>query len=505
MRNGTIKIALTLGVASISALVGCSDGGGESTGGGGSGGSTTSSMTGGDGGTGGESTGGTGGQGTGGSGGSTGIECGPGATLCGDTCTVTEFDPANCGACGVACEAQQWCSEGQCVSDCGSGALALCGELCVDLQTDAANCGACGESCSGIDVCVAGQCTTPVAPSAVYTMTNDPSGNQILSFLRGADGSLSPSGTLTPTGGKGTGAGLGNQHGLVFDAASSRFFAVNAGDHTISMLELDTDGKLLPLSTVASGGERPISVTVSGNTVYALNAGIAANGTMANITGFEIMGDTLAPIAGATRPLSAANPNPAQIQFSPDGARLVVTEKGTNMLDTYVVTGGVADGPMSFPAAGQTPFGFDFSKNQQVIVSEAWGGMAGLSTASSYSLAANGALTPVTAAIPTTRTSACWLVVSKDHAYMANAMTGDITGFNIADDGTLAMMNPNGITGVAGKAPVDEDVTDDDAFLYVVNNGDHSFSIFGINADGSLTKKPDFLGLPSTVSGIVAR
>ena len=114
MRNGTIKIALSLGVASISGLVGCSDGDGESTGG--SGGSTTTSMTGGDGGTGGQGTGGTGGQATGGSGGSTGIECGPGATLCGETCTVTDFDPANCGGCGIGWDAEQGaCDGGQCV------------------------------------------------------------------------------------------------------------------------------------------------------------------------------------------------------------------------------------------------------------------------------------------------------------------------------------------------------------------------------------------------------
>ena len=39
----------------------------------------------------------------------------------------------------------------------------------------------------------------------------------------------------------------------------------------------------------------------------------------------------------------------------------------------------------------------------------------------------------------------------------------------------------------------------------VVNNGDDSFSIFQINANGSLTKKPDFVGLPATATGIVAR
>jgi hypothetical protein len=40
----------------------------------------------------------------------------------------------------------------------------------------------------------------------VYTMDNASSGNQVLSFQRRADGSLSPSAT-DPTGGLGTGSG----------------------------------------------------------------------------------------------------------------------------------------------------------------------------------------------------------------------------------------------------------------------------------------------------------
>jgi len=300
---------------------------------------------------------------------------------------------------------------------------------------------------------------------------------------------------------------LGNQHlddeAEALRAPQNLFFAVNAGDHSISMLSLNLDGTLQLLSNVASGGERPISVTASGSLVYVLNAGVA--GTAGNISGFKVVGTSLTPIANSTQPLSTANPNPAQIQFSPDGKVLVVTEKGTNALDTYTVTGDIATGPVIKPSNGQTPFGFDFSANQQVIVSEAWGGQAGMSSTSSYSVSANGDLTTVSGAVPTTRTSACWLVVAGNYAYVANATSGDITGFNVAADGTLTLLDANGVTGQAGKAPVDEDVTDGNDFLYVVNNGDHSFSIFQINANGSLTKKPDFFGLPSTASGIVAR
>jgi len=469
--------------------------GGETTSTGGSGGDPT---------TGGSTTGG--GGDTAGTGGSGGADCGPGAELCGDTCTVTAFDPANCGECGKACDAEQEvCSEGQCVPACGGG-LDRCGDDCVDTTSDTAHCGACENACPGAaDACIEGQCIAQVPPKGVYTMTNDVAGNKILTFPRAADGSLSSVGAFTATGGTGTGAGLGNQHGLIFDAASNRFFAVNAGDGSISMLALELDGSLTLLSNVKSGGARPVSVTVSGNIVYVVNAGVAAENEAGNISGFEIAGDTLVPIPGSTQPLSAQNPGPAQIQFSPDGKTLVVTERMTNLIDTYAVTGGVAAGPVVIPSAGQTPFGFDFTADQRLIVSEAWGGQAGLSSTSSYSLGAAGALVPISGAVPTTRTAACWLVVAGDHAYVANAQTNDITGFTIAPDGSLSLMSPDGVDGQTAGGATDEDVTDDEDFLYVVGNGAHVLSVFQINADGSLTKKPDFEGLPSGVNGLVAR
>ena len=59
----------------------------------------------------------------------------------------------------------------------------------------------------------------------------------------------------------GTGQGLGSQGSLAFDARLQRFFAVNTGSNSISMLSLDADGNLQSLSTVDAGGLRPISIT----------------------------------------------------------------------------------------------------------------------------------------------------------------------------------------------------------------------------------------------------
>ena len=68
--------------------------------------------------------------------------CGVGLVACGDTCVPS--DDTNCGACGVACGADERCVAGVCA--CGVG-LVRCGELCVDVAVDAANCGACGTAC----------------------------------------------------------------------------------------------------------------------------------------------------------------------------------------------------------------------------------------------------------------------------------------------------------------------------------------------------------------------
>jgi DNA-binding beta-propeller fold protein YncE len=91
------------------------------------------------------------------------------------------------------------------------------------------------------------------------------------------------------------------------------------------MLSLNADGSLTALANVPSGGTAPNSIAVFEQTVYVLNQGDSSNA--ANITGLTAAGGTLSPIAGSTQALSAANPSPTDIAFSPDGSFLVVAEK----------------------------------------------------------------------------------------------------------------------------------------------------------------------------------
>src|SRR5262245_20417844 len=89
-----------------------------SSGAGGSGGSSGSVVSGSAGGSGGSSS-------AGGSGG-----CAAGEVDCGGGCTDLETDPANCGACGVACGPGNGCTAGACGCECEVGWIA-CDASCI--------------------------------------------------------------------------------------------------------------------------------------------------------------------------------------------------------------------------------------------------------------------------------------------------------------------------------------------------------------------------------------
>jgi hypothetical protein len=320
-------------------------------------------------------------------------------------------------------------------------------------------------------------------------------------FDRASNGSLTPAGTVA-TGGLGTGAGLGSQGALTLE--QHRLLAVNAGSNTISLLRIKGSGPVLR-DVAPSGGVRPISVTAYDHLVYVLNNGDA--GTPANIAGFWIRHGSLIPLPGSSRPLSEAAPGPAQIQFSNDGRQLAVTEKNTNRIVTYRIGAfGYAGGPNVQPSAGVTPFGFDFDNHNRLIVSEAFGGAPNASAVSSYSLAFDGRVSPISPSVGTTESSACWLKVTDNgrFAYAANTGSASISGYTIGHDGTLSLLNADGKTATTGTTPGDLALSDGSRFLYVVANGAHEIDGYRINGDGSLTPVRAAGGLAPGMAGLAA-
>ncbi|NIR49515.1 lactonase family protein, partial [candidate division KSB1 bacterium] len=234
-------------------------------------------------------------------------------------------------------------------------------------------------------------------------------------------------------------------------------------------------------------------------------------------TGFRLSSDgKLSPIAGSTRPLSSRHLQtaPAQIQFTPNGEQLVVTEKATNVIDTYAInSSGLADGPKVQFSAGDTPFGFDFNKSGHLIVSEAFGGEPKASAVSSYQVSRGGEVQLVTESQATNQSAGCWVVVTKNgrFAYVSNTKSGTISGFKIRRDGSIALLNDDGLTAdiEAKSFPIDMALSRSGGYLHVLNAGLGEISTFQVQKDGSLeivpgVDEPNQLPVSAGVQGLAA-
>lgn len=344
------------------------------------------------------------------------------------------------------------------------------------------------------------------ADGAIYTLNNSSSGNAVLVFSRSADGNISSTGSFA-TGGNGPGAGLGSQGALAMDAANNFLFAVNAGSDNISVFRIGANGLRL-VDLVPSGGKRPISLTVSRKVLYVLNNGGAVGGSD-TIAGFAVgASGHLKPIVSRL-PLSASSVVPPQIGFNVDGDLLLVTEKATNNIDIFSVDDdGVAVGPTVVPSAGQTPFGFAFGKRNEVFVSDAFGGAANAGAVSSY-VSNGGTLRTVTAAAADKQSAPCWVVLTNDgrFAYTTNTGSGTVSGYSVAFNGALRLLNADSQTANTGtgSGPVDAAISNDGRFLLVLAPGTSNIQEFEISLDGSLTPLTQATGIPSSASGLVAR
>ena len=319
---------------------------------------------------------------------------------------------------------------------------------------------------------------------AVFTQTNAAGANEVIGYARRADGSLTFLGVY-PTGGAGTGAGLGSQGAVVLSPDEGLLFAVNAGSDQVTSFLVRHDG-LLHLSTAPSGGARPVSATATDDVLYVLNAGSNS------LAGFRIADDgLLVPVPAWTRALSTGTSGGAQVQFSRDGKFLAVVERGSNSFDVFAVNAdGSLGAPVRSPSAGPAPFGFDFTPRGQLVVSD-----PGPRSASSYGVASDGTLRPVTTLVGAFQLAPCWVVVTRDgrFAYTANAGSGSVSGFAVAADGALSLITPGGVTGDVGQGstPLDMGLSRDNRFLYVLEGATGTIAAFAVGRDGALEAMPD--------------
>lgn len=352
--------------------------------------------------------------------------------------------------------------------------------------------------------------TRPKVSGAVYALTNDALDNNIVAFDRTDTGALIAQRTFS-TGGLGIGdgvdgEGLGSQGALQLSADHKHLYAVNAGSNDITIFSVSKNNNLRKIQRIGSGGIKPISLTIHGDLLYALNYN-REGADCGSIVGFTILqSGKLSPLPNSTRPLSRCGANPGDIAFNPTGTQVVVTEKATSLLTSYNVTsnGLLSSALLTSPTPSNSfPFSLAFTTSGLLIETDDFNDASGAGAASSFLPSPNGQFSLVSGPVLTLGTATCWVAITKNdkYAYVTNTNSGTISGYSIGSSGVLSLLKPNGITATtgAGTKPRDIAFSSDSSYVYVLNSSAGTVFGYAVQQDGSLTQVSQGNGLP--VSG----
>ena len=404
---------------------------------------------------------------------------------------------------------------------------------------------------------VAGADTEPtesggLTEGAVFAMSNaseDDGGNEVVAYLRDADGTLTEQGRYS-TGGAGSGSFEDSANGLVLgtsegeaapnnlielaDGGQQLLFATNAGSNSISVFQVNNEGLEL-VDVEYSRGEKPVSFTVNDGVAYVLNSGetfddlfdadgnVVQNcttGERPTVSGFKVSEDgDLESLRGSTRRLSNERVSGcAQVSFTPDGEALIVTERFSkpNFLkqqtsdnerlddEGVIVTWRVRNNgrlgrQRVIDPTGQGPFGFGLMKNGTLITAEQSDGPGGVArgTAASYVFDADnpGALLRSSPAVQNYGTDTCWFVIADDQ--MIGFATsffddGQISSYQLDDLGIVQLINatatgPDDVDDGVATGASDMSFSSDSTYLYQLNSLAGAINVWANNGDGTLT------------------
>ncbi|MBB5132305.1 6-phosphogluconolactonase (cycloisomerase 2 family) [Thermocatellispora tengchongensis] len=373
---------------------------------------------------------------------------------------------------------------------------------------------------------------------AVFLQSNDPVANEVVAFAREADGTLSEVGRYA-TGGQGTGSFEDSAQGIVLGTADGEaspiqnidqadlLFVTNAGSGTISVFRV-LGGGLELVGQTPSGGKRPVSLTVNNGLLYVLNSGEedrrlivgpttalenCGHGDAPSVTGFRVTPDgALQAIENSTRQLSGRGRSGcSQVSFTPDGRTLVVSERIASLpgqsrqnkgaLVTFDVRydGTLGRKQLNDPS-GVGPFGFNFTRDGKLIVSEQNGALAnpGGGNAAAYEINGDRTLRSINGSVANRQTDSCWVAITRDQrlVFVSSPFDGGIiSSYRLGRDGALTLAQevasaPDGKDRKNDRIPegaTDLSLSRDGGFLYQLNSFNGSLWVFKVNSNGLLT------------------
>ena len=209
--------------------------------------------------------------------------------------------------------------------------------------------------------------------------------------------------------------------------------------------------------------------------------------------------------------MSQAVTDPTQIAFNREGTTLIVTEKASNMINLFSVNfdGSLNSGnPQTI--SGTTPSGFAVGDRGRIFVTEAFTNTSNAGAISSFGFNSVGGLQPISTSVPTLQTGPNSLVLTNNGqlGFVGNSTSGTISGFRVSSDGSISLLQPNGISATTGNGslPIELAVSSDSRFLFTLNSGTNQLSGFDISSNGTLGPlNPSINALPTGLNGLAAQ
>lgn len=381
-----------------------------------------------------------------------------------------------------------------------------------------------------------------VPANLLYTLSNDPDPgeNSVLAYRQDpATGGLALVGQF-PTGGTGRANPaefLGpddNDQPLIVSPDRRFLFAVNGGSDDITVFAIRPTGYLVPVGDepFPSGGQNPVSVGLSGDTLVVVNQGGDDLGrdTGAPRPNYTSMRVTprgeLRPIPGSTIAVSPGAA-PAHALDTPNGRFVYSTKLFADAgpdADQSVVRGLRIrpNGRLEHVALQEGGPGTLWIDNQvhptRPIL---YTGFAGSNQLGVWTYDRNGDLSFVRA-VPNSGQAICWMLVTPDgqRMYTVNQFDNSVSVYSLADPLNpvevqyLALRNSGpppdvAMAGTVSSAPTQVALSPDGRFLYVIgqeNRLDNSFPgnqlhVLAVGPDGRLAEPTAPVPLPGSAEG----
>lgn len=359
----------------------------------------------------------------------------------------------------------------------------------------------------------------PVRPVAqLFAQTND-TNNMVVHYLRNADGSLVAQAPVS-TGGKGTNGvsyfmgntvapdALTSNHSVIVSDDGSELFVANAGDNTVSVFAIAPAGGLSLLAVSPTGGIQPTSLALNAGVLY-----VTHQRGVNELGAYRVGADgKLSPLG--QYPVLQADALPTEVSVSPDHKYVAVngflsaltpTTPGNTLLAFPINADGTLGKAVTSATAGVGPFGGVFGHGAQAgtyVTADAAG-----TTATSYSFSAGGAFSAVSGPVKVAGQMApCWVAITPDNrfVYVSNG-SGTISQFSLDSAGKLALVNATAAAEPPIKAgtssfAADAWISPDGKYLYQDYAGNDKIVVYGIGADGALTRAGEQIA--ATKSGI---